>query len=168
MAIVVIILVAEDHDVGGVWGKLGAALVARRKPGSAPFQRDRRERAAEKGRACSNPSAVVLSTGKCAAAPVGYLETGASMGRVPNGYRDRDAETVLYLAADVSSCTVLPEKKDCFLRADLCRRGGDAIEPIESGARNQLLCTACRSESLRPIIKVSKDKGKQWRASSPW
>jgi hypothetical protein len=47
MAIVVIILVAEDHDVGGVWGKLGAgaALVARRKPGSAPFQRDRRERA---------------------------------------------------------------------------------------------------------------------------
>jgi hypothetical protein len=125
-------------------------------------------RAAEKGRACSNPSAVVLSTGKCAAAPVGYLETGASMGRVPNGYRDRDAETVLYLAADVSSCTVLPEIFFCFLRSDLCRRGGDAIEPIESGARNQLLCTACRSESLRPIIKVSKDKEKQWRASSPW
>jgi hypothetical protein len=49
----------------------------------------------------------------CAAAPVGYLETGltaASMGRVPNGYRDSDAETALFLAAEVSSCTVLAEK----------------------------------------------------------
>jgi hypothetical protein len=120
------------HDLHtGVWGKLGAALVAR-KPGSAPFQRDRRERAGLLPRIEHETSSLQrqsvptratwwfasrvrtsLSTGMCAAAPVGYLETGltaASMGRVPNGYRNSDAETALFLAAEVSSCTVLAEK----------------------------------------------------------